>query len=914
MQTVATDIRYSVPEETKTKHVIGSLSKDLDLEFRRLKIRKARVDFHGEKRYCGIDLDTGNFIVLERIDREVLCEATTPCLLHFEFILENPLELHNIALEIQDINDNAPVFQKDIIKLEISETAPTGSRFQITSARDLDVGVNSVQQYVLGQNEHFVLEAKGKNERYVELVLKNNLDREKERDHSITLTAIDGGSPVRSGSAIIQVLVIDFNDNAPVFSQSIYTVRVLENASKGTFLVKVIATDEDEGVNGIITYYINHVSDSTKRLFQIDRNSGEITVIGELDHEKASSYEVEIQAEDGGGQAGHCKVLVEITDINDNAPSITVKSVNNPIPENVPPGTEIAIINVKDPDYGENSRVTCVVSESVPFKLQSSIKNYFTLVSSGPLDRERVSEYNITITASDEGSPSLSSSALLRFQISDINDNHPEFEKQSYSVYVSENNKPGSSICSVTARDPDWRQNGTVVYSLVPSEVNGVPVSSYVSINGDTGVIHAVRAFDYEQFRSFKVQVVARDNGSPPLSSNVTVSIFVADENDNSPQILYPAPAGNSLMTEMVPKAALAGSLVSKVIAVDADSGQNAWLSYQIVKSTDPGLFTIGLHSGEIRAQRDISDSDGMKQNLVISVKDNGQPSMSTTCAVYLLISDNLAEVPELKDMSYEGKDSKLTSYLIIALVSVSTFFLTFIILILAVKFCRRRKPRLLFDGAVAIPSAYFPPNYAEVDGTGTLRSSYNYDAYLTTGSRTSDFKFVRSYNDNTLPAEMTLKKSPDHFLEGSITTLNTAGESSEQKAPNDWRITQNQRPGPSGAGARPEEGGAVAGTGPWPNPPTEAEQLQALMAAANEVSEATATLGPRYNAQFPMQHVPDYRQNVYIPGSTATLTANPQQVPQQALPPAQAMPQVDAPKAAQTPGTKKKSSKKEKK
>ena len=261
------------------------------------------------------------------------------------------------------------------------------------------------------------------------------------------------------------------------------------------------------------------------------------------------------------------------------------------------------------------------------------------------------------------------------------------------------------------------------------------------------------------------------------------VSVFITDENDNSPQILYPAPAGNSLMTEMVPKAALAGSLVSKVIAVDADSGQNAWLSYQIVKSTDPGLFTIGLHSGEIRAQRDISDSDSMKQNLVISVKDNGQPSLSTTCSVYLLISDNLAEVPELKDMSYEGKDSKLTSYLIIALVSVSTFFLTFIIIILAVRFCRRRKPRLLFDGAVAIPSGYFPPNYAEVDGTGTLRSSYNYDAYLTTGSRTSDFKFVRSYNDNTLPADQTLKRSPDRLLEGSVLTLDTSAESNEVRS-----------------------------------------------------------------------------------------------------------------------------------
>ncbi len=361
-----------------------------------------------------------------------------------------------------------------------------------------------------------------------------------------------------------------------------------------------------------------------------------------------------------------------------------------------------------------------------------------------------------------------------------MNDNLPVFEQQSYSAYISENNTPGTSVCSVSANDPDWRQNGTVLYSLVPSEVNGVPVSSFLSINGDTGVIHAARSFDYEQFRNFTVKVVARDNGSPPLSSNVTVKVFITDENDNSPQILYPVPDGKSLMTEMVPKATLSGSLVSKVIAVDADSGQNAWLSYQIVKSTDPGLFSIGLHSGEIKTQRYISESDNMKQNLVISVKDNGQPSLSTTCAVNLLISDNLSEVPELKDMTYEDNNSKLTSYLIIALVCVSTFFLTFIILIVAVKFCHRRKPRLLFDGAVAVPSVYLPPNYAEVDGAGTLRSSYNYDAYLTTGSRTSDFKFVSSYNENTLPAGGTLKKEHNFQLGSSMITLDITGNEDE--------------------------------------------------------------------------------------------------------------------------------------
>uniref|UniRef100_A0AAY5EQR5 Cadherin domain-containing protein n=1 Tax=Electrophorus electricus TaxID=8005 RepID=A0AAY5EQR5_ELEEL len=767
-------IRYSIPEELDNGAIVGDIVQDLGLDIRKLSSRKIKVTADDGKRYVDVNPKNGKLFVNERIDRETLCDVSS-CILNLEVLLENPSELHNIEVEIVDANDNAPQFPRDDYQLEITESASPGSRFPIEHAQDPDVGTNTVRFYRLSTNEHFALDSnKPFKNKHVELVLKNNLDREIEGEFSLILTAVDGGNPPRSGTVVIQVLVQDVNDNAPIFSQSLYRTQLFENSAPGTTVIKITATDLDEGANGQITYYINHLSDNTNNLFQIDENNGEISVTGQLDHESASSYEIEIQAEDGGGQTGHCKVLIELADVNDNAPVIMVKSLTNPIPENIAVGSEVAILNVKDQDSGENSRVSCSVPINLPFKLQRSIKNYFTLVTITLLDREQIAEYNITITATDGGTPTLFSTTTLNIHVGDINDNSPVFGQHVYGAYVVENNKPGTSICSVSASDPDWRQNGTVMYSLVSSEVNSVPVSSFISINADTGVIHAVRSFDFEQFRKFKVQVVARDNGSPPLSSNVTVNVFITDENDNSPQILYPAPEGKTLMTEMVPKASLSGSLVSKVIAVDADSGQNAWLSYQIVKSTDPGLFSIGLHNGEIRALRDITESDSIKQNLIISVKDNGQPPLSATCSVYLLISDNLAEVPEFKDMTYEESNSKLTSYLIIALVSVSTFFLTFIILILAVRFCHRRKPRLLFDGAVAIPSAYLPPNYAEVEGAGTLCSSYNYDTYLTTGSRTSDFKFVSSYNDNTLPADGSLKTNRD---DSNMTSLSDAGE-----------------------------------------------------------------------------------------------------------------------------------------
>uniref|UniRef100_A0A4W5QFQ1 Cadherin domain-containing protein n=1 Tax=Hucho hucho TaxID=62062 RepID=A0A4W5QFQ1_9TELE len=760
------DVSYSFPEEMKRGSVIGNIAKDLGLEASRLSARKARIDTEGNrKRYCDINRSTGDLIVAERIDREVLCGKKASCVLNQELVLENPLELQRISLHVQDINDNSPQFNEQMIDMEISESAPKGARFLLGEAHDADIGHNSVQTYT---NGHFLLNVQTNTvgSKYGELVLDKELDREEQRELKLLLTAVDGGTPQRSGTVVIHVTVLDANDNAPVFSQAVYKASLQENSPLDTVVVTVSATDADEGVNGEVTYEFSRISDIARKIFALDQTTGEIRLIGEIDYEEEAKHEIIIEGKDGYGLSSDTKVIIEISDINDNAPEIYLKSLTNPIPENASPGTEVGIINVQDRDSENNRQVSCSIQQNVPFKLVPSIKNYYSLVTTGELDRELVSEYNITIIATDEGSPPLSSSKSVQLSVADVNDNPPVFEEQSYSAHVTENNKPGSSVCSVTARDPDWRQNGTVIYSLLPGEVNGVPVSSFLSVNGDTGVIHAVRSFDYEQFMRFKVHVMARDHGSPPLSSNVTVSVFITDVNDNSPQILYPAPEGNSFMTELVPKAALGGSLVSKVIAVDADSGQNAWLSYHIVKSTDPGLFTIGLHSGEIRTQRDIYESDSMKQNLIVAVKDNGQPSLSATCAMYLVISDNLAEVPELKDISYDESNSKLTSYLIIALVSVSTFFLTFIVVILAVRFCHRRKPRLLFDGAVAIPSAYLPPNYAEVDGAGTLRSTYNYDAYLTTGSRTSDFKFVRSYNDHTLPADQTLRKIPTDFAE----------------------------------------------------------------------------------------------------------------------------------------------------
>ncbi|CAB1426611.1 unnamed protein product [Pleuronectes platessa] len=479
------DLSYSIQEEIKRGTVIGNIAKDLGIDLRTLSSRKARVDFEGtQQRYCDMNLNTGDLITTERIDRESLCGKKPSCVLVIDLLLENPLELHRVSLHVTDVNDNSPKFKKMLIEMEISESADKGNRFSIEEAHDADIGQNTVQRYNLQKNDYFILAVDNNK---VELVLENTLDREKQKEMNLLLTALDGGSPQRSGTVVIHVTVLDANDNAPVFSQAVYKASLPENSPPDTVVINVSATDADEGVNGDVTYDFGHLTDDDVNVFSIDHKTGEIRVTGVIDFEARSSFEMRVEAKDGLGLTSYAKVIIDVTDVNDNVPLIYLKSLTNPIPENVSPGSEVGIVNVQDRDSESNRQVRCSIQQNVPFKLVPSIKNYYSLVTTGQLDRELVSDYNITITATDEGSPPLSSSKTVQLSVADINDNPPVFEEQSYSAYVTENNKPGSTLCSVTARDPDWRQNGTVVYSLLPGEVNGASVSSYLSVNGDTG-------------------------------------------------------------------------------------------------------------------------------------------------------------------------------------------------------------------------------------------------------------------------------------------------------------------------------------------------------------------------------------------------------------------------------------------
>nr|KAF6346827.1 hypothetical protein mPipKuh1_010605 [Pipistrellus kuhlii] len=872
-------ISYSIPEELAKGSVVGNLAKDLGLSVLDVSSRKLRVS--AEKLLFSVDRESGDLLVKDRIDREQICKERRSCELQLEAVVENPLNIFHIIVVVEDINDHAPQFQKDEINLEISESVSPGTGTILDSAEDPDINMNSLSKYQLSPNEYFSLVVKDNPDggKYPELILKKTMDRETQSSHHLVLTALDGGNPPQSGTAQIRILVVDANDNPPVFSQSVYRVSIPEDVPPGTCVLKVSATDQDEGSNAEVTYSFLGVAGKAQHVFSLDSATGNIVTRQRLDFEEVERYVMDVEAKDRGSLSTQCKIIIEVLDENDNSPEIIITSLSDQILEDSHPGMVVALFKTRDKDSGENGKVTCNLSRNVPFKIHSSSNNYYKLVTDGALDREQTPEYNVTITATDRGKPPLSSSTIITLHITDVNDNAPVFQQSAYLVHVPENNPPGASIAQVSASDPDLGPNGQVSYSIVASDLEPRALSSYVSVSAHSGVVFAQRAFDHEQLRAFELTLQARDQGSPPLGANVSLRVLVGDRNDNAPRVLYPAlgPDGSALF-DTVPRAAQPGYLVTKVVAVDADSGHNAWLSYHVLQASEPGLFSLGLRTGEVRTARALGDRDSARQRLLVAVRDGGHPPLSATATLLLVFADSLQEaLPDLIDHpTPSDPQAELQFYLVVALALISVLFLLAVILAIALRLRSSYNAATggCFGSVLCSKSGpEIPPNYSE----GTLPYAYN---LCVPGDQTNpELNFLTSADHCPATQDTLNKDSSLALLAGILTPSVEANKKTfkQQAPPNtDWRFSQAQRPGTSGSQNGDE-------TGTWPNNQFDTEMLQAMiLASASEAADGSSTLGAgagtmglsaRYGPQFTLQHVPDYRQNVYIPGSNATLT-----------------------------------------
>ncbi|XP_030621274.1 protocadherin alpha-3-like [Chanos chanos] len=690
---VTGQIRYSVSEEQEAGAVVGNIAKDLGIDLRTLKERRFRIVSTSNESLFKVNQNDGVMYTNEKLDREEVCEGSRLCLINLKIALETPLEIHYVEVEIVDINDHVPRFPEKEKRLEISESALPGARYQLQAAQDPDSGLNTVQLYKISQNDNFRLEVKdhGEDGKIPVLVLQKPLDRELTRSMRLLLTAVDGGRPPKSGTMQIIVDVLDINDNMPVFTKDVYSVTLNENEPVGTIVIQVNATDLDEGTNGEVTYsFGNHVNNKLRKLFEINSITGEVSVKGLLDYEIKDSYEIDIQASDKGNAplTSDKSIILKIVDLNDNTPEIEVTSFSKEIPENSRPGTTVALISVNDLDSGLNGKVSCSLPEDVPFRLTPSTQNnIYSLVTDAELDREKTYQYDITLTATDAGKPPLTSFKTITVVVSDVNDNSPQFSLSPYMFYVAENNAPGASLFSVSASDCDLNENARVSYQIW-RDGGEDKYSSFLNINFENGEIYALQSFDYETIKTFQFLVTASDSGTPSRSSNVTVKVFILDENDNAPVILSPVSTNGSEGVEEIPRNVNAGHLVTKVRAYDADIGYNGWLLFSLQEITDHSLFGLDRYTGQIRTLRSFTETDEAEHKLVIVVKDNGNVSLSATATVIIKAVEpkEAFAASDVISTVKDDQDNHVTFYLIITLGSVSVLFVISIIVLIVMQ------------------------------------------------------------------------------------------------------------------------------------------------------------------------------------------------------------------------------------
>ncbi|KAI9538930.1 hypothetical protein NQZ68_009007 [Dissostichus eleginoides] len=525
----------------------------------------------------------------------------------------------------------------------------------------------------------------------------------------------------------IEVEITDINDNAPHFRRGTMHLDISESSPVGERFSLNNAADPDVGTNSVNNYHL-----SSSEHFSIEIQTGrdgtkfaDLILKKALDREQHAVHNLILTAVDGGvpTRTGTASIIVRVLDVNDNAPSfdkdkyiidvmenspigslvkdmndnhpeISIKSFQSPIKENIELDTVIAVVSVSDKDSGDNGVVDLHIPDNMPFKLRQSSDNYYELVVSEPLDRERVPEYDITFTVTDRGSPPLSDNETMTLELLDVNDNVPQFPQSFYTIRVEENNAPGALLSSPTAFDPDLHENQYLVYFILEREIANTSMSMLFSINPENGNLYALKTFDYEIEKEFLFHIEARDSGSPPLSSNVTVHIIIVDQNDNAPLIVSPWRAHGSVVEEKIPRSTDKGSLVSKVIALDTDSVHNSRITYQFLQVTDATLFSLDQYNGEIRTMRMFSYRDPRHQRLVVVAKDNGEPALSATVTIKLSTVEtavktysDMTEVPLEYDIF-----SDLNLYLVIGLGSVSFLLLITILVTIVIK-CQKPKP-----------------------------------------------------------------------------------------------------------------------------------------------------------------------------------------------------------------------------
>lgn len=588
-----------------------------------------------------------------RIDRDSICPGYDVCSVRLDVAVQ-PVEYFRIVrvtVFIRDVNDNSPSFLLLVdgkVVFDVLETAALGTGLVVPSAIDVDSPRFSVQSYALSSSASatpFELREirKSNNESIdLRLVLTKFLDRETVPFYDLTIGAVDGGLPPRSGSLNVHVNVLDVNDNNPVFERDSYSVTVAENIPRMTTLVTVRAFDADSGLNGQVVYeFPSMTASSYGHLFSVGNVSGQVVVIDSFDYELIHVYHLVIVARDLGPDAVHSTVslTIHVEDINDNPPEISIDTLSATpgaadIDEELPAGAFVALVSVTDRDSGPNGQFNCSLNN--PQFILKTYGSEFHIVTAAILDRELQATYDLALVCTDFGDDPQASVEHVTVRVTDVNDLDPVFRQTTYYGELIENNYIGAVVFQVNASDGDLGRNAEVFY-----EIEDGPAGQSFEVDRTTGLVKALVSFDHEATDQFiQFRIVARDNGSPSRSSSASALITILDINDEIPK--FTLVSYSFRVDENEPQ----GTSVGTVNAYDADSGPSGHVVYAIQSGASSELFTVDQSSGTIQTTVSMDREVQAVHDIIVTATDHGVPALTSSAKVTIQVGDRNDNAP----------------------------------------------------------------------------------------------------------------------------------------------------------------------------------------------------------------------------------------------------------------------------
>lgn len=606
---------FRVQASDKDSGVNGEISYDI-------------IEGNGEKRF-GIFPD-GQLYIKAELDRETQSHYVL-MVVAADRAVEPLSATVNVTIILEDINDNRPLFNSTNYVFHFEEEQKPGSTVGHIKAVDKDFGFNGEVKYTFetAQLDFELNEVTG------ELISRHQFDREalmRQRGaavFSFTVTASDQGLPkILKDHAAVQVYITDTNDNVPRFTKDLYLATISESAGNLTQVLRVSASDVDQGNNALVHYYIMEGNEENQ--FMIQSTMGQVTLIGKLDHEATVSYSLTLLAVDlgSGPLSSTCTLIISVLDENDNTPSFPKSVMHIDALENMRVGELVESATATDSDSGDNAEIHYSITGSNNHGTFSISQNTGSIFLAKKMDFETQSIYHLNITANDKGRPTRSSTMSVVIHVRDFNDNAPSFPPGDIFKSIVENIPIDTSVLTVAAQDPDADINGELRYCIAQQ----IPRGNHFVIGAADGILRTNGEIDREFSNLFELTIKAIDQAVPldfRRFALKNITILITDQNDNAPVFI----SQNALVAD---SALAMGSILTTIRAIDLDEGANGEIEYELV-SGDSDTFMMDRYSGDIRVILPLVPSRLLYQLVVLAV-DFGQEKRKTSTEMTVIL------------------------------------------------------------------------------------------------------------------------------------------------------------------------------------------------------------------------------------------------------------------------------------